>query len=273
MHTMRFVRPARSLVTAALLAAVAVPATAGAQDDRQRERNAFQWSGQIPQNAVLRVRNINGRINVVAASGSEASVTADKTWRRGEPERVRIEMVRDGENVTVCAIWHPNVRCDAEGYHGSGRTEGSNDVAVEFNVQIPRGVNLQVNTVNGGVSVEGATGRVNARTVNGGVRVASSSGPVEANTTNGSIEATMGATTLTDDLSFRTTNGSITLTLPPAINAQLQMRTVNGTLNSEFPITISGRMSPRQLNATLGSGGRTLELRTVNGSIRIRRGQ
>ena len=269
MPTSMPVRSIRWLAAVVLAAAVAAPAPTGAQE-RQREANAFQWSGGIPAGSWLRVRNINGPIRVVAATGENAEVTADKTWRRGGAEQVRIEMVRDGQNVTICAIWHPNVRCDAEGYHGSGRSE-DNDVSVEFTVRLPRGVHAQVNSVNGELEVSGATGQVIARTTNGAVRVTSSGGPVEARTTNGSIEASMGTAALADDLSFTTVNGSITLTLPTGINAQLDMRTVNGRLSSDFPITLSGAISPRQISATLGSGGRRLELRTVNGSVTIRR--
>ena len=258
------------LASAALLAAVAIPALAGAQE-RQREPNAFQWSGRVPEGRWLRVRNINGSVRVVAGTGANAEVTAEKTWRRGRPEQVRIEMVRDGENVTICAIWHQNVRCDAEGYHGSGRTEESNDVAVEFTVRLPRGVNTLVTSVNGGVSVEGASGQVVAETTNGGINISSSGGPVEAETTNGSIQASMGTATLSDDLSFRTVNGSVTLTLPASINAVLEMETVNGRLSSDFPLTLSGSISPRNIRATLGSGGRRLEARTVNGSVTIKR--
>jgi hypothetical protein len=265
-------RIVRTSAAAVLAGAVVVPISLHAQDrDRERETNAFQWSGRIPAGSWLRLRNINGRINVVAASSETAEVTADKTWRRGDPEQVRIEMVRDGDNVTICAIWHENVRCDAEGYRGSGRSERSNDVAVEFTVRLPRGVHAELHTVNGGLAVEGATGQVEARTVNGGINVTSSAGPVSARTTNGSITATMGTNRVENDLSFQTVNGSITLTLPQSINAQLEMRTVNGSLSSDFPITISGRIRPRAINATLGDGGGRLEVRTVNGSIRIRR--
>ena len=270
------IRSIRGLAALALSLALAAPALASAQQrdrqsERQRETNAFQWSGRIPSGSWLRVRNINGPIRVVAATGDNAEVTADKTWRTGNAQQVRVEMVRDGNNVTICAIWHPNVRCDAEGYHGSGRSENSGDVAVEFTVRLPRGVHLNGNTVNGSFTVEGATGQVVARTINGDVNVSSSGGPVEARTTNGSIDASMGTATLSDDLSFITTNGSITLTLPAAINARLEMRTVNGRLTSDFPLTLSGPISPRQISTTLGSGGRRLELRTVNGSVTIKR--
>ena len=263
-------RIVRTGLAAALVGGLSLPAAIDAQE-RQTERNAFQWSGRIPAGAWLRVRNINGPITVVAGTGAAAEVTADKSWRRGDPSQVRVEMVPDGNNVTICAIWHENVRCDEDGYHGRGRSENNGDVSVAITVRLPRGVNTAINTVNGSVSVEGATGQVEAQTVNGGVTVSSSAGPVSAQTTNGQITASMGGQ-LTNDVSFRTVNGSIALTVPASINADLEMRTVNGSLSSDFPITISGQFRPRSINAKLGNGGPTLHVQTVNGSISIKRG-
>jgi DUF4097 and DUF4098 domain-containing protein YvlB len=47
---------------------------------------------------------------------------------------------------------------------------------------------------------------------------------------------------------------------------------VNGGIESDFPITVRGRWGPRSMTGTIGSGGRRLELETVNGAIQIRRG-
>ena len=38
-------------------------------------------------------------------------------------------------------------------------------------------------------------------------------------------------------------------------------------------ITVTGQVSRRRLSGTIGSGGRPLELQTVNGSITLKRGQ
>jgi DUF4097 and DUF4098 domain-containing protein YvlB len=70
---------------------------------------------------------------------------------------------------------------------------------------------------------------------------------------------------------FSTTNGTITVSLPASVNADVDMRTVNGHLSSDFPLTVEGSFSPRRLHATLGKGGPTLRLSTVNGSIRLRK--
>jgi hypothetical protein len=48
---------------------------------------------------------------------------------------------------------------------------------------------------------------------------------------------------------------------------------VNGSITSDFPVVVSGRLDPRQANLKLGSGGRRLDMQTVNGSIQLRRAQ
>jgi DUF4097 and DUF4098 domain-containing protein YvlB len=47
--------------------------------------------------------------------------------------------------------------------------------------------------------------------------------------------------------------------------------TVNGEIETDFPLTITGKFGPRRLNGTIGSGGRRLDLSTVNGSIKLRK--
>jgi hypothetical protein len=49
------------------------------------------------------------------------------------------------------------------------------------------------------------------------------------------------------------------------------MSTVNGRVSTEFPVTISGRIDPRRLRATIGDGSRRVTMRTVNGSVELRR--
>jgi hypothetical protein len=44
---------------------------------------------------------------------------------------------------------------------------------------------------------------------------------------------------------------------------------VNGRVETDFPIKVSGKMSPRHLRGTIGTGGPTLKLVTVNGSITL----
>jgi DUF4097 and DUF4098 domain-containing protein YvlB len=224
----------------------------------------------------LNVSNLNGSISVEKASGDVAEVTAEKDWRRGDPKDVTFAIVKDGENITICALWGDRSTCDARGahYHGHGDSWGDhNDVNVKFTIKLPAGVNVGVNTINGSLDVSGAQSEVKASTVNGRVDASSAGGPVEANTVNGSIRVTMDAAPGKDDLKFSTVNGSISVTVPSNFAADLEMQTVNGSLTSDFPLTISGKVNPKHLHAVIGSGGREVRLETVNGSIEILKGR
>lgn len=263
----------RILLAAALLVAVA-PHSLAAQE-RQHEEKAFEWSGRLPDGSWLRLKNMNGEVRVVAGTSDRVEVVADKSWRRGDPRDVRFDVQRDGDNVTICALWFENASCSATSYrsNSSGRGNRRNDVNVTFTVRLPRGVRIDVATVNGQVNIRDAGAEVVARTVNGGIDVATSNGPVSAKTVNGGIDVRMGQLDERSAMEFETVNGSISIELPAAFNGEIDMSTVNGGLRSDFPLQLSGRISPRHLRATIGNGGREVRLRTVNGGIELLRGR
>src|SRR2546428_136965 len=121
------------------------------------------------------------------------------------------------------------------------------------------------------LEVKGVNGDVRASSVNGSVRV-STTGLAEASTVNGSVTAEMGRANWTNVLEFSTVNGGITLTLPPKLDTDVQAKTVNGEIESDYPLMVTGRFGPRRLRGTIGAGGRSLNLSTVNGEIRLKKG-
>ncbi len=239
--------------------------------ERSTER-AFSWDGRIESGHWLYIRNLNGPIRVERGDGDKTTVTAEKKWRRGNPTIVRFETLKVGDgDMLICAVWYETTRCDENGYHRErerGWRDDRNEISVEFVVKVAQGVRLDLNTINGGLHIEGATAAVEARTVNGTIYARSTGGPVSASTVNGSIEAHMG-TLGEKDLEFETVNGSIEVYVPEGLDADLDMRTVNGGVTSDFPLTVTGKISPRHVRATVGKGGRRLEFRTVNGGVRL----
>lgn len=279
---MPLVRPRLALlapVLALALATLGAPRVAAAQDDARREARAFTWEGAIPAGRWIHVRNLNGPVRVERGTGSQVEVVAERRWGRdADPERVRFvaQKASDGQSMVVCALWGDDASCDEEGM-SSGRRGWRDDrddgwVSVHFTVRVPAGVRADLRTVNGAVEVRGATAEVVARTTNGSIRAESDGGPVSARTVNGSIDARMRSIGEARDLDFSTTNGSVTVEMPAALGAEVEMSTVNGRVNTEFPVTVSGRIDPKRLRATIGSGGGPrVRLRTVNGSVDLRR--
>jgi hypothetical protein len=232
----------------------------------------FTWEGRIPAGASIKVYDLNGSIEFSAADGSVASVLGEKKWRRGDPRDVHIQLVRDGDDVIICALWFEDATCDARGAHQHGHGDhDDNDVSVHFSVKVPEGVKIVGRSVNGAVTVRDASAEVDARTVNGQVEVATSTGPVDAETVNGSVRARIERLPNDDDLTFKSVNGSVRVELPSTLDADVEMATLNGGVNTDYPMTISGRISPRSLHATLGRGGRRITLKSVNGSVELRK--
>lgn len=270
----------RQLSRVLLAAALAAPAALSAQS-RQTQRDAFTMSERIPSGDWIRVRSLNGEIRVRSSTSDKVEISATKSWRRGDPKDVHIEMRKSSDgSILVCATWTDDTECTENSYsthRDRGRSrrdrddDNKNDVSVEFEVRVPKGVKVGVWTVNGGVSVDGVTNEVRAATVNGEVNASSTGGPVQASTVNGSVHATMGRWDGDQDLEFSTVNGSVVAEFAGDIDANIDLSTVNGRFQTDWPVTITGRIDPRHLRATLGKGGRRIRLTTVNGNVELRK--
>jgi DUF4097 and DUF4098 domain-containing protein YvlB len=109
-----------------------------------------------------------------------------------------------------------------------------------------------------------------SHTVNGSIRI-STTGYAEAKTVNGEILARLGDGTWPNAIEFKTVNGTITLDLPANLSTQVTADTFNGDISSEFPLSVLRTSGRKHLSGTIGSGGRELLLKTLNGSINLRR--
>jgi hypothetical protein len=265
----------RTIGAAAVIAGLAFPA-ARAQNSAPQSGDTFNWSGRIPAGAWIRIRNLNGPITVSPATGDNVEVVATKHWRRGDPAAVRFTTAKFGPNdasVVICALWGDRSSCDEHSYDThNDRGMRNNDVRVDFRVLVPKGVKVGVNTINGAVTIDGATSEIDAGTINGEVDVASNGGPVNASNVNGGVRARMGHTDSDADMEFTTVNGSVSVEFPSDFSGDVDLSTVNGSLNTNFAMTLIGRIDPKHLHAHIGkSGGPRLKLETVNGSVELRR--
>jgi hypothetical protein len=261
----------RSLARSGVL--VLLSASALAAQDSRRE-NAFTWMGTVPSRGVLFIKNINGGVEVERSTSGRVEVTGEKRWRRGDPEMVRIEQKKSGDNVVICALYNEGATCDESGMRSEKRMRWNdrNDVSVRFVVKVPEGTRVDLATVNGGIEVRDVSTEVRAATVNGSITARSAGGPVYAKTVNGSINVSMGSMGRADDLEYETVNGAITLEFPANFGADLELSTVNGRVSTDFPITVSGTLSPRRLRGTVGDGRTRVRASTVNGSVTLRKG-
>jgi putative adhesin len=229
----------------------------------------WEWRGVVKPSQQVWIRNTNGPVDVVAGNGDQLEVIAEKSWRRSSPDIVQLIAVPTPQGVTVCALWKAREsNCGDRGDYQQHNIR-RNDVAVRFTITLPRGVRLDVSTVNGAMAIQGATAGVQASTVNGRIQLHSAAGPTKAETVNGSVEARLDAMT-GGDVEIETVNGSVTAFVSAKLNALLEAETVNGRVQTELPVQLTGKISPRHVRGTIGTGGPSLKLTTVNGSITIK---
>jgi hypothetical protein len=259
----------RRAIPAALILLLSGSGLAAAQ-----QANPFVWNGVVAPGQILEIKGVNGSVRAEPAAGAQVEVTAVKRARRSDPASVSVQVVTNpAGGVTICAVYpsagggQPN-DCQS-GETSSRRNIQDNDVMVDFTVKVPAGVRFIGRTVNGSVTARSLQGDVDGRTVNGRVEI-STTGVASATTVNGAIDVSLGTPVWTEPLEFSTVNGSITLRVPPAIDAQVKAEMMNGSFSSDLPLVVqTSKNGGRRITGIIGNGGRELSLHTLNGSIHL----
>lgn len=249
-------------MTGAIVAAlVLAPAALAAQKEVP-----FSWSGTLAAGRELEVKGINGDVEVTGVSGRTVTIKAVKRGVKSDPAEVEVRVVPDGDGLEACVVYPGN--------HGTGcDTKGSvneNDVTVHFTVQVPADVRLDASTVNGAVRAKGLQADAEAHSVNGDVTVVTS-GIAEASTVNGDVRLELGRATWKGEVEATTVNGSVTVVMPEPKHLTITATSTNGEFESDFPITMTGKVTRNRVHGTIGQGGPELDLKSVNGSIALRR--
>jgi hypothetical protein len=230
---------------------------------------ADTWTRSYPVAAGGRLEliNVNGRIDAEPASGAAIEVTATRTAKAGTDEGAKqvlasIEMREEvGDNRVRVEVRPP-------------RLSGFSGHEFKWTVKVPKGVNVDLRTINGGVHVTGLTGEVRAKTTNGGVTgkdVASSS--IDASAVNGGVDFELSQPLAGDEqIELQTVNGGASLALPADSKASITGRAVNGGVRVADGLDIKRtgeEDSRRRLDGTLNGGGAKVNVHTVNGGVRF----
>lgn len=238
----------------------------------QASAQDYHFSKQLPVGARLDISNISGAIDVERASGRTAEVTVSKTVRRGDGNLVKAIIDEGSSGLRVCTIYL-NRRTDTTHCDADERGNKSNDhleVEMHYVVRVPAGVKLSVDDVNGSISATGIDADASLNTVNGDVMYEGTSAN-RLETVNGKVVARLARASWSGAMSVQTVNGSVELTFPSDLSADVHGETVNGGIDSQFPITIEGKWGPKSFSGRIGNGGGKLTIETVNGGITLRK--
>jgi DUF4097 and DUF4098 domain-containing protein YvlB len=134
---------------------------------------------------------------------------------------------------------------------------------------------LDAHTGDGSISLDRVSGRIKVDTGDGSVNVAGVVEALQARTGDGSITVRAAdESTAVEDWDLSTGDGGMTIELPRQFDAEVDARTGDGRISVEGldVVRASGGDSEDrdELRGRLGAGGKTLRLRTGDGSIRLR---
>lgn len=263
-----------ALFAAALAVAATLPA--GVQAQTPQPRPADEWcddaGGNRDRERVCEVREermaagsrlevdgaANGGIRVLGWDGGDVLVRARVAAQAQRMDEARALM----DEIEIRTSGN---RVRAEGPR-TGRREGW---SVSYEIFVPRSMDLDLETTNGGIQVADVSGDIRFDATNGGVTLDRLAGDVRGRTTNGGLQVSLaGDRWQGDGMDVETTNGGVTVRVPEGYSAVLEAGTTNGGMEVDFPVTIQGRVGSR-LNATLGDGGAPIRITTTNGRVRL----
>jgi hypothetical protein len=245
-----------TLFAVGLTLAVPLVAAAQSQDDWCRDNDRDRDRGWFCE---VREMTISPNMDPIRWNQNEIQIV------------VRVSAWAQDDDAARDIVRNIDIQTDGGRISSDGpRTERRASWSASFRLMVPRSSNMDLETVNGGVSIEGVTGRLEFNTANGAINLDDVHGDVRGRTLNGGLKIRLtGSEWQGQGLDVTTTNGGIDLMVPSGYNARLEAGTVNGGMSIDFPITVQGRIG-RDISTDLGNGGKLIRVRSTNGGVDIR---
>jgi DUF4097 and DUF4098 domain-containing protein YvlB len=206
-------------------------------------------------------------------AGRNGGVTV-KGWSQNQMlVRAKIEVWAETESDASLLAGQVRTEISAGVLRATGpETNDNRSWSVSWEVFAPHTTDLKMAAHNGGVSVSDVRGRLDLSSHNGGISVARVEGEIKANTHNGGVHVTE-VLSHTSRIQLESHNGGIQLSLPASFSAQVHGETGNGSIQSDFamPVLVKGERRPRVVDFTIGGGGPSIQLKTNNGGVVIRK--
>lgn len=228
----------------------------------------------------LKANLVNGSITVRGYAGKEVIVQSASQKRDHHRDDERGGMRRVPMNASGIEVEEENNRVTVSAPPFRG---------VSLDIQVPARASVRVKTVNGGnILIEGVDGETEAQNINGSVTLNNVSGSVVAHALNGRLTATFARVDPNKAMSFSSLNGTVDVTFPASLKANVKVKTEHGEVWSDFDIATTASSKPTVEAArdgkgkyrvkldgwvygTINGGGPQFQFSTLNGSIYIRK--
>ena len=248
-------------------------------------QKSFSMAGV--QHRSLEIDNVWGSIEVVGTISDQLQLTVKKSVRaesKDKLEQARKEVTLDIAEQAGSLKLYVNgpFRCNCNDGCGHREFEGY-VVKMDFQLQVPRDIDIKVKTVNEGrVVVRDINGNFLVRNVNGDVEMDNIAGSGTAHTVNGPVKVSFRQNPR-ESSDFHTINGNVELRFAQGLAADFRFKTFNGSIYSDFPVTALPVRAiqeehhgakvvfhaDRYTSVRVNSGGPEIKVENLNGEIRI----
>ena len=229
------------LATSALLLTLAIPQASFAA---QKETETVDRTVTIGDRGTLKLNNFSGDVKITGSGGVDVVIHAVRRATRERLQNVTLEITHEGSSVKI----------DANKRDPNWKEKNNNVVETDFEIQVPRGTALNLDSFSGKLEVIGVSGEINAETFSGDIVIdAAEAGQVPA-------------------MTAETFSGNIQARVPAAASGKVRFNSFSGSVRSDLPIDMGSRTKRRDFSGDLGNGsGPTLSFTTFSGNLRIQK--
>ena len=270
-------------------------------DQRRLDSNRIEKTFDVNSGGRLTIDTQIGNIDVQTAAQDIVKVIVTKESRNG------LDVSQEALDDFKVTFDHKDSDLSIKGEFERGRNHWRmqlNNLKIRFQVTVPQQYNVDLNTPSGDISIDGITGKLQARTSAGDVSVknvvgtvnaqtsagdlrldkvkgpilgrssagditlANCQGKVEARTSAGDIRAET-STQPQHEWNLRTSAGDIVFTLISNLAAEIDAQTSAGSISTDFQVR-GTVIKKKRLSGTIKGGGKLLKLRTSAGDIRLK---
>ncbi|UOY07899.1 DUF4097 family beta strand repeat-containing protein [Muricauda sp. SCSIO 64092] len=273
-----------------------VPVLGRSQDKVFKEtiEKELSFAHQNRENTLV-LKNIFGPITVEGYSGKTIQISVDKEITARNQEDLELGKkelslkVVEQENRLVVHPDAPYINYNEKGLRFdwcNNYEEPDYKHKLSFKVKVPRGINLNISTVNDGdIYVANTSGNfIKVNNINGGIDLKNVEGKTNLHCINGAVNVSY-ASNPNEASRYYSLNGDITITYQTALSADVSFKSMNGELFTDFDVerqyvrtkkeTSKKREGKFKYESTpivqIGNGGLQLEFETLNGNVFIKK--
>jgi hypothetical protein len=229
--------------------------------EQQKETETVDRNFPLDAGGLLKLNNFSGPIHITGSNRPNVAIHAVRRATRDRLDHIRLDIRASASQITI----------EANKKDDTWREKNDNVVETSFEIDVPQGVELDIQAFSSDVHVESVTGRQKLHTFSGTIQVDDATGRIDAETFSGEIKAAFQQNSKSPDVRMKTFSGDIDVRLGTSAQGRVDFSSFSGSLDSSLPLRYRSG-SRRNVRGELGAGGATndLEFNTFSGDVRLR---